>query len=242
VMSRSAAAAVEYPSSDGKARAGNQAQRVALDRIVPVLRQHFPNSTDVLVGGDLLWYYERGEPRKTVAPDAFVALGVPRDPLRHTYKVWREGKVPDFALEVSSPSSAVADVGRKRDLYERLGVREYFVYDPSGDLHQPRLQGFRLVGGHLERILSLTPEVWLESEQLGLALVFDGGGLLLWDPVAGIYLRDLPASEERGDQAEARAAREARLRRAAEARADEAAQKVRELQALVARLKGEDAP
>ena len=37
---------------------------------------------------------------------------------------------PDLAIEVLSPSTAKIDRGRKRDLLERYGLREYWVVDP----------------------------------------------------------------------------------------------------------------
>ena len=66
------------------------------------------------VSGDLLIYYEEGNPRVSVAPDVFVVFGV-EDRMRMNYKVWEEGKGPDFVLEVASPRTWREDVGRKRD-------------------------------------------------------------------------------------------------------------------------------
>ena len=39
---------------------------------------------------------------------------------------------PDLALEVLSPSTSKKDQREKFDLYERTGVREYWVADPVG--------------------------------------------------------------------------------------------------------------
>lgn len=39
---------------------------------------------------------------------------------------------PDWIIEVISPATAARDRVQKRDLYERSGVREYWVLDPDG--------------------------------------------------------------------------------------------------------------
>jgi Uma2 family endonuclease len=39
---------------------------------------------------------------------------------------------PDWILEVLSPATAARDRVQKRDLYERHGVREYWLVDPDG--------------------------------------------------------------------------------------------------------------
>ena len=38
---------------------------------------------------------------------------------------------PDLVIEVLSPSTAKNDRGHKKDVYERHGVREYWIVDPS---------------------------------------------------------------------------------------------------------------
>jgi Uma2 family endonuclease len=42
----------------------------------------------------------------------------------------RAPRVPDLVVEVRSPSTWVYDMGRKRELYERHGVRELWLADP----------------------------------------------------------------------------------------------------------------
>ena len=65
-------AAIDYPTSDGKPLAENDAQLHAILYAVGALRLHYAERPDVYVSGDLLIYYEEGTPRVSVAPDAFV--------------------------------------------------------------------------------------------------------------------------------------------------------------------------
>jgi len=41
---------------------------------------------------------------------------------------------PDLVVEILSPSTRRRDVRLKRDLYERVGVREYWLVDPARDV------------------------------------------------------------------------------------------------------------
>jgi Uma2 family endonuclease len=51
---------------------------------------------------------------------------------------------PDLVVEVSSPSTLHLDLGRKRELYERFGVPEYWLVDLEAD----RVEIYRLEAGH----------------------------------------------------------------------------------------------
>ena len=228
-------ATVEYPSSDGRPLAENDAQLAAILYGISVLRTRYAGRGDVYVSGDLLIYYEEGNPRVSVAPDVFVVFGV-EDRMRMSYKVWEEGKGPDFVLEVASPGTWREDVGPKREVYARLRVREYWLYDPLGEHLTPELQGYRLVDGKYERqplVESLDGRLALRSETLGLDLWVKGGEMRFRDPETGLNL--LSHREEHATRrqeavarqaAEARAEREAVARQAAEAR-------VAELEALI---------
>ena len=222
-------AAIDYPTSDGKPLAENDPQLHAILYAVGALRVYYAARPDVYVSGDLLIYYEEGNPRVSVAPDAFVVFGI-EDRMRGNYKVWEEGKGPDFVLEVASPNTWREDVGPKREVYAQLGVREYFLYDPRGEYLTPRLQGYGLVDGVYERmsaVESLDRMLTMRSEVLGLELRAKvGGEMRFHDSATGEDL--LSHGEEHIARRREAAARrqEVAARRAAEAR-------VAELEALL---------
>ena len=65
-------AAIDYPTSDGKPLAENDAQARVILYAFGALRVHYDARPDVYVSADLLIYYEKGNPRVSVAPDVFV--------------------------------------------------------------------------------------------------------------------------------------------------------------------------
>ena len=207
-------AAIDYPSSDGKPLAENDLQLRAILYAVGALRLHYAERADVYVSGDLLIYYEEGNPRVSVAPDTFVVFGV-EDRVRMNYKVWEEGRGPDFVLEVASPNTWREDVERKPAVYAGLGVREYFLFDPTGEHLAPRLQGFRLVDGRYERLApveSIDRTLALRSEVVGLELrAKSGGEMRFFDPASGEeYLSHVEEAAARREESAARRAAEAR--------------------------------
>ena len=129
------------------------------------------------------------------------------------------------------------DAEFKRDLYARLGVREYWLFDPTGDWLDPRLQGNGLFDGRFER---LTPagieagERVFHSAVLGLEIYVDRGEIRFRDPATGRKLLTLEETdrawrEGRRAQEEAQQAREeARLALEEAKRAREEVTRVRE--------------
>ena len=239
-MSRSVLSpvAVEYPSGDGKPMAENDWQLRAILDAVSTLYRYFENRPDVYVSGDLLIYYEEGKPQARVAPDVFVVFGVPKH-RRMTYKLWEEGQVPAFVMEVASRGTWREDEGRKAQLYERLGVREYWQYDPTGDYLGLHLKGRRLVDGAYEPqpvVESLDGTLILRSETLGIEMRVNGEDMRFRDPATG---RDLPRLfEEHAARraAEDEAGRELAARRAAEGEAEREAAARRTAEARIAEL------
>ena len=229
-----AAVPIHYPSSDGEPMAENDAQRNAIMYGISALTRHFRGRRDVYVSGDLLIYYEAGNPRVSIAPDVFVVFGVEKRE-RRNYKLWEEGRAPAFVLEVASPSTWRDDVGRKRSVYARLGVREYWQYDPSGEHLPARLQGERLTrSGYVRQPVAtaLDGTLTLRSETLGLELrAAPRREMRFQDPATG---RDLASHDE---EAEGRL-EEAAGRVAAETRAAAAEARVAELEVLLRERSG----
>src|SRR5262249_34098852 len=102
----------------------------------------------------------------------------------------------------------------KPELYARLRVPEYFLFDPFGDYLQPRLQGYRLVSGIHEPMR----EYPLRSAILGLELRDEDNALRLYSILTG---GRLPTSDEEvlARRAAEAARKEAELRLLAEAEA-----------------------
>lgn len=114
----------EYP--EGRWIAQSVAHGVAVRQAAAALDLHFAQRADVLVAMELVVYYQRGQAAAKLQPDVQVVLGVPRAVRRGSYKVWEEGKAPDFVLEVASPSTTHNDAEHKAREYARIGVREYW--------------------------------------------------------------------------------------------------------------------
>ena len=212
-----AAPTVVYPESDGKPMAETEYYRDIMIDFIQMLKHYFRNVNDVHVSGNLLMYYEEGNPRKSVSPDVFVAFGVSKK-RRRTYKIWEEGHGPDFVLEVASPSTYRHDLTRKKDLYASvLGVREYYIYDPYHEVN-PYFMGYRLVEGVYEEIAFVDGR--LPSVVLGLELGERDGAFGLYNPEHSVWLQSI---EEQVKQAAARAEQEAEARQRADVRAEQEA-------------------
>ena len=143
-----AVAEVFYPEADGQPMAETDVHRDLMIDLIAMLREYFRDDPHVYISGNLFLYYEEGNPRRVVAPDVFVVKGVPGG-RRRIYKLWEEGQPPDVVFEVTSPSTRGEDLRTKHELYARLGVAEYFLFDPLDEYLRPPFQGYRLTAGPL---------------------------------------------------------------------------------------------
>ena len=205
----------DYPESDGKPVGETPLHVLVTFRLFGALLLAYKGRDDVIVGCDQLMYYEPDNIKKFLVPDIFVVLGVKPRPEaeRQTWRIWEEGGYgPDFVLEVTSKSTRKHDEGRKHRIYEEIGVREYWQYDPTADYLTPELKGHRLVsGGKFEPVeLEQRGRLLVAPSLLGLELHLQDGELRLFDPNSGY----LPTQEE---AVEARQAAEQAQRKAEQA-------------------------
>ena len=202
---------------------------------IAALDIHFGNSPTTLVMGEVpvSWTAQR---EGTRIPDLLIAFNVDRAAILYQqagYAIDREGKPPDFALEVASPTTGATDITAKRVDYQRFGIPEYWRYDPSGGrYHDAPLAGDRLVDG----VYSPIEIEWLAERQcrgfsqiLGLYLCWEDGDLRWYNPETGSYLPTLDEETSRADRETLRADREAAARRQAEAEAQRLRQRLEEL-------------
>ncbi|MBC8160074.1 MAG: Uma2 family endonuclease [Roseiflexaceae bacterium] len=230
------AATIEYPESDGQPMGETDLHRILMNELIFALRW-FLNDVKAYVAGNLFVYYEEGNPKAVVAPDVFVVFGAELH-MRRTYKAWEEDqKLPDVVIELTSRSTRQADQKDKPALYERLGVREYFVFDPYAEYLRPQLQGYRLVGSSYKRIEAFP----MYSEVLNLELRVEDQTLRLYNPETG---ERLPTADEvvlARREAEWQLRKELVARLNAEVRAAEQSARADAAEAELARLRAERA-
>ena len=212
---------IEYPTSDGRPMAESNLHRKVMADLIAALEQRYLDEPLVWAGGNFLLYFEQGNPRASVSPDVVLVRGVKKWD-RPLYKLWEEGRPPDFVIEVTSNSTRHEDLTTKKNLYERLGVSEYFLFDPTGDYLNPQLQGYRLEKGRYIR-LAQEPDYSLLSWTTGLRLVPENLNLRLIDAHTGEKLLWITEEAAERRTAERKAEEEAAERRAAERRAEEEA-------------------
>ena len=192
---------VVYPSGDGEPMAENAYQFKAITDTVLTLRTRFRDDPAVYAAGDMFIYYRQGDNTARLAPDAFVFAGAKGNHPRHSWLVWEEGGVPQFVLEVASPSTWRRDAGDKRDIYRDMGVLEYWRFDPeNGKFFREILIGERLADGEYVRMeVRRDADGTLRgySDFLELDICVRPDGLIrLYDPAAGEWLRNPDESEE----------------------------------------------
>ncbi len=198
----------------------------------------------------------------TVAPDVMLSKGPapqsgptsaragegPPAPLfrrteRKSYELAEEGRPPDFVLEVVSPKNTAADLRDKKAKYLKIGIPEYFVFDPHPRGDDPPLKRYRPQHGgkDWEKETSWTG---LRSKELGTEILVNGPALEVIDPTTGqpyeksdklltTARREAAARKQEAaarKQAEAKAAEEAAARKQAE----------RELRELRSRLRSRE--
>jgi Uma2 family endonuclease len=156
----------EFPASEAHPPEGDQHTEAVYGARTALRRFFGKMGRSIYVGTNLPVYYPG---RVMCSPDVMAVLDVGTHP-RSSWVVSREGKGLDFALEVIVLGHRRKDVERNVELYARLGIQEYFVFDRP----RLRLQGFRLRGSGLSYEPIVPQHGHLASAVLGLDLLVEG--------------------------------------------------------------------
>jgi Uma2 family endonuclease len=182
-----------------------------------------------------------------LGPDVAVIFGVREHRDWSTFHVGQEGTRPSLVVEITSPATRTNDLEIKVDLYYRVGVQWYVIVDREergGGIVAVHLLGYqRGDSGFVE----MTPNErgWLWLEAVGAWLGIESNQAVCYHP-EGTRIRthaeltEQVAAEVRARlEAEQRAEVERRIAAEARARAEAAEQRSRELEAELARLRGQ---
>ena len=206
-----ASGAIDYPSSDGEPMAETDLHRWLLIEATTRLIHHYAADPNVYASGNLLVYYEEGNPQVCLSPDCFVAFGVAPGN-RETFKTWVEGAYPAVVFEFTPRSTRDNDIGKKFAIYQDTWkVSEYFLYDPYEEYLEPPLQGFRRDDRGKLRPIPPDADGGVFSERLNLTVLRDGQRLAYRDEATGRLLLDAGSHRARAESV-ARAEAEERAR------------------------------
>lgn len=210
-----------YPETDDLGE--HELQRLMAELLRPLLARFFAERGVVAhVGADQFIYWKQFEPTASIAPDIYVMPGIPQSRVGGSWKLWNEGTVPSFCLEIVSHDiwKDYRDVPIKCG---EMGVNELVVYDPKTYAGEPPT-GDRVTWQVFRRKRKTSPlecvlrsnGASVRSAELGfwLRVVGDDGArrLRIAHDVAGHHL--YPTDAELAEAAEARAqAAEAQLER-----------------------------
>jgi Uma2 family endonuclease len=136
--------------------------------------------------------FSRPTNEDVVSPDFLLSVGVEPRPLtgdkeNRSYYLWLYGQPPTLVIEVVSNKEG-EELGRKFEIYQKLGVAYYAILDPFGHLGQRELRLFQSVGG---RYVELAQPNWMP--ELGLGFTFWEGSYL------DVEYRWLRFTDEKGE-------------------------------------------
>jgi Uma2 family endonuclease len=193
--------------------------------LADLLRRHYESREDVYVAGDMkmLWGIP-GIPEPS--PDIAVIFGVrkKRDSRRSSFRCKREGTRPSLIIElVSSIDSGTRnnDYKKKVEIYQRVGIPEYFIFDPPSEVTEERLwlTGYRLDAAGRYQEVDPDPQGRLFSVTTNLlfGVAEDGASPFVIDVAMGRTILTSSQLDKARQDAEKQALLEREARKAAEA-------------------------
>nr|MDZ8036568.1 Uma2 family endonuclease [Nostoc sp. CreGUA01] len=229
-----------YPSADGQPVAETYDHLYALLTTLEVLKQYLADRQATVLANQFL-YYAQGFPKLRVAPDVMVIFDVAPGG-RDNYKIWEEGQVPTVIFEMTSFGTKGNDEIFKKTLYEQLGVKEYWLFDPKGEWVEQRLRGYRLRGEIYESIDDgrsepLQLRLAIEGKIIAFYREDTGEKLLIADELIEALRQEVLARQQAEERAEAERQRAETERQRAETERQRAEQAQLEIEQLKAKLR-----
>ncbi len=196
-----------YPDSDELIMPEGILHFLLSVHLTSMLLAFFANREDVKVFGNCMLYYEKGNRQKFISPDLMVCFGLKESPTK-VYKLWETKVVPAVVIEFASDTTWLNDVSSKLAIYQKLGVKEYYVYEVDSTHFPLALMAYRLEEGILTEIEIVNKRIL--SESLGLELVDTGETLRFFNPKKNEFLM---TTEEMQDENERLKAELAKLKK-----------------------------
>ena len=157
-----------YPCEDDEPMAATGFHGEQIRIFSDQISRYFASNAHIYIGIDSFIYYREGDITKFVAPDVYVVLGVDKYPQRRSFYTWSEGAVPAAIFEFLSDSTANQDRQEKVQIYlGDMGAQEYFIHQP--EMKKPsEFRGWRR--NPVGDIVEITPDAQggLFSEALNL--------------------------------------------------------------------------
>ena len=164
------------------------------------------------VGSDQFVYWIATEPRRKLAPDVFVRLGVPQTEFG-SWKTWEQGGVPDLAVEIVSPNEGDGVMWEEKlARYHELGVAELVRFEPEAEEGRRVRVWDRVRQDLVERVI--------EGDRTPCLLLGLGWAVRAIPASSGNLVPVLRLIDEAGNLAHTPEEEQARARVAADARAD----------------------
>ena len=200
--------------------------------LMDVLAWFFQGQTCALYE-NLNFYQTTDSMEYPLAPDIAVIKGVSFRHMR-SWRVGKTGPAPQVVFEIFSEETWANDLNEKPGKYARMGVAEYFAYDPN-EPPVSRKTARRLFGWQRDQATGLMREMPLRSDgslwsfHLQSLLRADGEYLRLYDPHAQLRLTQAEAENRRAETEARRAETEAKRAETEARRAPALAEKLRSL-------------
>jgi len=190
-------------------------------RVLAVMLQAYLTTSEWLILHDVFVRWGQAGVRP-LAPDITAIRGGRMPPKgERSYAVGRDGPLPEFVVELTSEETRTADLEAKKVLYAALGVKEYLIIDllpETGSTWQ--LIGYRLGETPYYEILAPDDGGGLSFETVGLRFVVTDQRIEVYNLATGERLLN-------NEEANIRAATEAKARAELEAKLRELEEKLR---------------